>query len=452
VSRDDALACRREGLPDSPVTSACLSITSVCNESCVFCLEDRDPRRQSHMPYEDARALAELFAGRVPLVNFSSSETLLHPRFLEVARLVSRTGSRVGVVTNALALARPGFLEKCAEAGLREVLVSCHAADQKTFGLLTGAPKRFADFVRGLDALDAFNRAAAPERRVRVTVELVLMRPLVLGLDAMLEFLEEHLGSSRPTLRVETFRPINAAGRRLDLQLDLAEVRTLVRRLIAGARGRFPLTFRHVPLCLLPGREHLATEVGQTLRREKTLGNAHSRSLEIVEQARAQSAREQLAWSHVCGSCELSLVCPGVFDIPVRGAAPRPSRTSLAKAASRLNPPIAPSKLPGAAAAAQSDRDGGPRAEPRFGASDSRRLAALMAKLGSQGFAVREDVRRVEIEVPDPGQPSGAAKLVISPATPGGPCHRRLGDCALVYCGKMTTRVAAVIADVVRRF
>ncbi|MFI5360713.1 MAG: radical SAM protein [Elusimicrobiota bacterium] len=449
VSEARSMICRREGRPDSRVAASCLSITSVCNERCVFCLEERDPRRQRHMPYEDARRLVDLFAGRVPAVNFTSSESLLHPRFLDLARRVSRAGSRLGVLTNGLALARPGFIEDCSEAGLREVAVSCHSADRRIFGTLTGAPGRFADFVRGLDALDSFNRTASTGRRVTVAVEIVLMRPLLRELDALFDFLKARLASSRPTLRVETYRPINGAGRRLDLQLDLAEIRTMVRRIIELSRDRFPLSFRHVPLCLLPGREHLATEVGQILRRERTLGNAHSRSLEIVEQARARSARDQLACSDVCWPCGLSLVCPGVIDIPLRGGAPQDTGTCLATVASRLERPIAPSELRDAAASALIDRDGGP--EPRFGNADSRRLAALIAQMGAKGYSVQGDVHRLDIEFPDAGQASGSGKLVITPATLEGPCYRRLGGCALGYRGKLTARVAEVVADLIRR-
>jgi hypothetical protein len=447
VREGDSLVLRREGCPDCPVTGACLSLTSRCNEACVMCLEDRDPRHPVDLPFAAARRLARLFGGAVPVVNSSTSEALLYPRFLDFARELKARGSGAGVVTNGLALARPGYLQALAEAGLRQVMISCHTADARTFGELTGRPRAFPTFVRALDVVDAWNRDAAPGAAVKVIVEVVLMRPLLGRVPELLAFLAAHLGHSRPTLRVETFRPINVARGRTELQPDWDEVAALMAAFLAGTAPPLGLEARHVPLCLLPGHEHLASEVGQTLRREKALGNTGCRTLALREQMRAQCALEQLACAHVCWGCGLALVCPGVFDIPLRpgGGAPSPPRATLAAVAGRLDPPIPAAQLAAAVDAALIDRRGDGAAASRFAAADLPRLTALVQRLVERGHRVESNQGRVLVEFADAGQEDGTARVLITPASGGGPSYLTVGGLSIAYSGALSPRVKRAI-------
>jgi len=447
VREGERLLYRRPGLPDAPVVGACLSITSRCNEACPMCLEERDPARPEDLPLDEAVALATLFAGAVPVINSSASEALLHPGFLELCRAVRARGSAMGVVTNGLALARPGYLGDCAEAGLRQVMISCHTADPGTFGRLTGAPRAYGAYLAALDALDAHNRAAPPGGQVEVLVQVVLTRPLLQELEALLAFLERRLAHSRASLRVETFRPINAGARHPELQPDLAEVASLVHRVRAAAR--LPVAFRHVPLCLLEGAEPLATEVGQILRREKTLGNFDCRSTALVEQARARSALGDLG-IEACATCPLALVCPGASDLPFPpGGGPRAGpRPSLDEVAGRLDPALSGAALEASARAAGAELLGEPAG--RFDPADLPRLGSLVARVRSTGLAVAASLRQIDLHLPDPDQPGGAARLILVPATAPGPRYRIFGGCAVGYDGVLSPRVQAAVASIGR--
>lgn len=447
VRDGDRLVYRRDGFPDAPVVGACLSLTSRCNEACPMCLEDRDPARAADLPLDAAVALAARFTGAVAVVNGTASESLLHPGFLQLCREVRARGSAMGVLTNGLALARPGFLAECADAGLRQVTVSCHTPDPVTFGRLTGVPRSYGDFVAALEALDTHNRTAPAGGEIAIIVQVVLMRPLSAELDALLAFVERRLAHSRASLRIETFRPINSAARHRELQPDLAEVSSLVGRILAGSH--LPAAFRHVPLCALPGAEHLASEVGQILRREKTLGNPGYGSTAIVEQARARSAVEDLGFES-CVSCPVALACPGVSDIPHSpgAATPRPPEASLREVAGRLHPSICGAALDEAARVARAELLGDPA--ERFDAADVPLLASLLRRLSASGLTTAATLRRIDVDLADPDQPGGSARVVVVPATVPGPRYRRFRGCAVGYNGVLSRRVRDVVEGIGR--
>jgi MoaA/NifB/PqqE/SkfB family radical SAM enzyme len=440
---DDGRSLRvRVGDHESEVVGACLSLTSRCNEQCVMCMEERDPARPYDMPLAQALELASLFVGRVPVINSSASEALLYPGFLELARNVRDRGGAMGVVTNGLALVREGFLEECVAAGLRQVMISCHTPSPATFGALTGVPRAYPTFVRALDLLDDHNRTAPAPERITVIAEIVLMRPVLDELEELIAFIDAHLPASRPLLRIESMRVINSARSHPDLALTANELASVVERLIRGFAHTHVIHLRFIPLCMLEGFEHLATEVSQVLRGEKTLGNHHCESLELVEVMTPASARTQEAFRATCGPCPLAVVCPGLHDIPapVGSRFPRTSAMTLEQVAARLDPPIGPDAL-GVAL----ERLLAVPPTPDLPAHDVFRLGPLLRRLRDEGASIKSSADHVEVDISDDAQPTGTARVLVDVDGAGLPAYRRTNGYRLTYSGRLTRRVQRLV-------
>ncbi len=444
VRLEQGLVARRPWHADAPVVGACLSLTSRCNEHCIMCMEQRDPKECYDLPLAHALQLARAVAGAVPIVNSSASEALLYTHFLEVARFIRDHGSAVGVVTNGLALARNGFLAQCVDAGLRQVMLSCHTSREPTFGLLTGLPKGFPSFLQALRNLDAHNRSANAEQRIRVVVEVVVMRPLLDEIDELIAFIDSRLEASRPLLRIESMRMMSTATAHAELQPSIDELARAMRQFLDRHADTHELSVRFIPLCLLAGHEHLASEVPQVLRREKTVGNEHCRGTELVELMRPASALSQPAWQHICAECTLACVCPGVHDIPVPpgSAFPRRSFTPLAEVAARLVPPLEGEEF--RTLLAEVDRERREGSGPRLSGANFRLLAPLLEKLRASGATVATSPQRIEIEFADPSQASGKARIILTAAGSDLPHFRSVGGLQFTHVGEQTPRMQRV--------
>lgn len=441
------LCFRRDDDSSAPIAEVCLSLTSRCNANCVYCMEERDPLVPVDLSLEQALALARTFLGRVPLINSSASEALLHPRFLEFARAVTAGGSRVGVVTNGLAFARPGFLAACVDAGLRRVMVSVPTRVASTYEALTGTRRGFERLDHALSLLDEFNARADAERRVGVIVEIVLMRHLLREAAGLLAWLEAKLDSSAPLLRVETYRPLNSAAHRLDLQPSFDEVGDLVATFAEAHRRGARVEFRFVPLCLLPGLEHLAGEVGTVLRRGRTVGNHHVRDLALVEVAKPASALAQPLWRATCGQCPLALVCSGPYDVPMAPEGRRPAAPSLTldEVAARLQPPLSREALAESLPLIVRDRCPPTGVDGGWADDELRAFAALAERLRGKPVTVELSPEVFVVAFPDAAQASGEGRIVATRARDEEAMHVRFGRVGVCFKGELSPRVEALV-------
>lgn len=305
-----------------------LTLTSRCNLACAMCLEPRHPG-SADLPFDEAMAFVETFAGRVPTIWTCAGEALLYPRFFEVARAISRRGTRIGVGTNGIALATPDAVARCAEAGIRRLHISCHTSRRERFVTLMGArtPRLFDDFVRGLQNVDAWNRDHEREQRFEVLVQLVLMRPFADELDEYLDFVALHLSHSPLVIRVEPMLQMNAARQHPELEYDVVELGRVVRSLVDRQATRFTFEFKGVPLCMLAGSEGTSEDLRWRAAGAVVVGNVACQSAELQLQCSIGDPAHSPCAAH-CAGCSLISLCPGVMENVVPPGSQWPSARS----------------------------------------------------------------------------------------------------------------------------
>jgi pyruvate-formate lyase-activating enzyme len=122
-----------------------------CNQDCWFCWQGRHwPEPPDHF-YETW--LDELALTGVKSLSITGGEPTIHKALPElVLKATQKHGMFVSIQTNAIRFAKPNYMKTMAEAGLKEVFVSLHAADAEISDRMTRAPRTHQMTVKGIEA------------------------------------------------------------------------------------------------------------------------------------------------------------------------------------------------------------------------------------------------------------------------------------------------------------
>ena len=138
-----------------------VSIGAVCNNNCIFCMEeDRDARyvNNSAMDAERVRWILEEKRGAEE-VCFTSGEPTTRaelPDFVTQARALGYR--RISVMTNGRRLSHMPYAAALAKAGMNRFYVSIHGHTKKLHESLTRTPESFEQTVAGLDTITRLKR------------------------------------------------------------------------------------------------------------------------------------------------------------------------------------------------------------------------------------------------------------------------------------------------------
>ena len=134
---------------------------AVCNNNCLFCMEeDREGRyrHNSAITAEDVRELLEKNVGRGEVM-FTSGEPTLNPDFLRHVAHARRVGYRtIGVITNGRIFSRPEVAAKAVRAGLNHAVVSIHGSTARLHERLVRTPGAFDETLAGIRQLGQYRR------------------------------------------------------------------------------------------------------------------------------------------------------------------------------------------------------------------------------------------------------------------------------------------------------
>ncbi|UQA58648.1 radical SAM protein HxsC4 [Polyangium aurulentum] len=138
-----------------------ISIGAVCNNNCVFCMEeDRDGRyvNNSAMTSERVRWILEENRGAEE-VCFTSGEPTTRPELPDLVALAKKLGyGRISVMTNGRRLSHLPYAALLAKAGMNRFYISIHGHTKKLHEGLTRTPDSFEQTVAGLDSIAKLKR------------------------------------------------------------------------------------------------------------------------------------------------------------------------------------------------------------------------------------------------------------------------------------------------------
>lgn len=138
-----------------------ISIGAVCNNNCVFCMEeDRDGRyvNNSAMTPERVRWMLDSHRGAEE-VCFTSGEPTTRPELADFATWAkSLAYRRISVMTNGRRLSHLPYAAALAKAGMNRFYISIHGHTKKLHEGLTRTPDSFEQTVAGLDSIAKLKR------------------------------------------------------------------------------------------------------------------------------------------------------------------------------------------------------------------------------------------------------------------------------------------------------
>jgi len=126
-----------------------ISITGLCNNNCMFCLDGSRPDK-SHKDIASLKEEISASKGNSKLI-ISGGEPTIHPDVVELVRFGKECGfSKIQVITNGRMFASQKFTDDMVEAGLNEVTFSIHGFDPAMHDGLTRVPGSFKQILRGV--------------------------------------------------------------------------------------------------------------------------------------------------------------------------------------------------------------------------------------------------------------------------------------------------------------
>lgn len=138
-----------------------VSIGAVCNNNCVFCMEeDRDGRyvNNSAMTRERVRWILERHRGAEE-VCFTSGEPTTRPELLDFVAWSRALGyRRISVMTNGRRLGHLPYAAALVKAGMNRFYVSVHGHTKKLHEGLTRTPDSFEQTVAGIEVVARLKR------------------------------------------------------------------------------------------------------------------------------------------------------------------------------------------------------------------------------------------------------------------------------------------------------
>ncbi|MDF1564251.1 MAG: radical SAM protein [Deltaproteobacteria bacterium] len=154
-----------------------LHVGPLCNNDCVFCVEDDRELRfvvNAAMTESRTRELLEAHQG-TPEVYFTSGEPTLLEELPALGQQARELGyGRIGLMTNGRRLGSPGYARDLLDAGFNAFLVGLHGPDAELHDRLVGREGAFDQTVAGLRAL-----LAGADDETRICTSTVVVRPNV---------------------------------------------------------------------------------------------------------------------------------------------------------------------------------------------------------------------------------------------------------------------------------
>jgi MoaA/NifB/PqqE/SkfB family radical SAM enzyme len=299
-----------------------ISIGAVCNNNCVFCMEeDRDGRyiNNSAMTPERVQWILDGHRGAEE-VCFTSGEPTTRPELPEfIAWAKGRGYRRISVMTNGRRLSHLPYAAALVKAGMNRFYISIHGHTQKLHEGLTRTPESFAQTVSGLDSIARLKRFGVELH----TSTVVTDRNLPHLLD-IYRFLRAH-GVDQVVFNV--MQPNGRADTHFEQIFPrYADIAAAFKLVCEGSGEARPMAFLvDIPLCTteaIPDFNRgyveryrhfdLASQAAlPEARREERAQEGKGRGLVLVTRKDLDDAEREKQPS--CAACRYNAVCEGVW-------------------------------------------------------------------------------------------------------------------------------------------
>lgn len=233
-----------------------IQITRKCNRKCAFC---SNPPVEDELTFSEAKKQIDNYAKKgVNEIIFTGGEPTINDCLPELIKYCQSIGMACRIITNAQKLARLGYAEQLADAGLEHAMISIYSHKKEIEEKLTKTKGSYEKTLHGIkNALECINCV-----NLNITINSLNCREL----HETIRFLAEKF----PKIQHYVFNNLDPTGRALknkwavpklvDLELSLQKTLEYL-----DEQGK---TFRveRVPLCYMQGFEQYSTETRQIVK------------------------------------------------------------------------------------------------------------------------------------------------------------------------------------------
>jgi MoaA/NifB/PqqE/SkfB family radical SAM enzyme len=321
---------RAEIHEDKTGRSLLLRSTFACNQRCPFCSVALSRRMLASASLEQELDSLARGADLSQVLTISGGEPTVDPRLTEVIGSARRRGFRRFLLqTNAVLLARPGFLEELIPLGVARFFVSFHSHRRRLYDRITASRGQFDAAVAGLTRL-------LRERTCHITVNVVVNAVNYRDLPGLMGFLADLRDRVAPRRRLDIyFSMINETGHEKApaWTVSLERAAPHLRRAAAVCRARRLRVERFggqssFPACLFPDPGRYVSP--RVLPRDR---------VRYTEDFSGEAGGIGHVKKPACRSCPFDARCPGVpatyarmFGLAALRAPARPGRIRRTRA------------------------------------------------------------------------------------------------------------------------
>ena len=202
-----------------------LESTNLCQLRCPFCPYDQMTRKKGFMSMETLEKVLEQAKGRTKTCYLHQiGEPLLHPKIVEMIKLVKAAGIRTSISTNAMVLDGDMAMDLF-DSGLDELTLALDSLDEETYKTLR-VRGDFSLVVKNIDRCLRLRAEYQKEGRSgpRIELQVIVMKANVHEIQAFRDKYDpmmEAIGDGESWLRVKGFSTF--AGQVPDLSPEPSE-------------------------------------------------------------------------------------------------------------------------------------------------------------------------------------------------------------------------------------
>lgn len=161
-----------------------MGITEICNNNCIFCMEQRKRTAQTYK-LEELKKVANEFES----VDFSHGEPTTSPELEKYIALAKAAGFKeIGITTNGRMFSIPGYAEKLVRAGMTKFNLSIHGHNARIHDALTRTPGSFEQSIKGLENISNIQK----KYNLRIAVSTTVVKQNIEHLPAMAKVFLKH--------------------------------------------------------------------------------------------------------------------------------------------------------------------------------------------------------------------------------------------------------------------
>ena len=172
-----------------------ISLTGLCNNNCLFCLDgwrtDRFHKKKEEILKKIEIAQKEGYSKLI----LSGGEPTIHPNIVDFVAFGKKIGfTKIQIITNGRMFANKKFTNNIAKAGLDEVTFSLHGFNSKMHDSLTNVPGSFKQTIIGIK--NVFNTS----KKIIVNTDTCVTKSNYKYLPKIIEFIVEKIGINEVNL------------------------------------------------------------------------------------------------------------------------------------------------------------------------------------------------------------------------------------------------------------